>query len=79
MGFEQSVSWWCFERDNIDELDLITTIKDIGYTAVELLPDDKLEFATDHGLKIASHNLHRPLEEGVSHLKILGSDQTTIG
>ena len=23
MAIPQSVSWWCFERDDIDELDLI--------------------------------------------------------
>jgi hydroxypyruvate isomerase len=69
MTFEQSVSWWCFERDDIDELDLITTIKDIGYPAVELMPVDKFQLAVDHGLKIVSHGLHRPLEQGLSHTK----------
>jgi hydroxypyruvate isomerase len=69
MTFEQSVSWWCFQRDDIDEIDLITTIKDIGYTAVELMPVDKFQLAVDHGLKIATHGLHRPLEQGISHTK----------
>ena len=69
MTFEQAVSWWCFERDDIDELDLITTIKAIGYPAVELMPIEKFQLAVDHGLKIVSHSLHQPLEQGVSQPK----------
>lgn len=69
MTFEQSIAWWCFERDDIDEIDLINTIKDIGYPAVELMPVEKFQLAKDHGLKIVTHGLHRPLEQGVSHPK----------
>lgn len=69
MTFEQSVSWWCFERDDIDEIDLISTIKNIGYKGVELMPTEKFQLAKDHGLKIVTHGLHDPLEQGVSHPK----------
>lgn len=69
MTFEQSVSWWCFERDDIDEIDLISTIKNIGYTGVELMPVEKFQLAQDYGLKIVTHGLHDPLEQGVSHPK----------
>ena len=69
MRIRQSVSWWCFERDDIAELDLITTIKRIGYRAVELVPEDKMALAADHGLQIVTHGLHRPLEQGLSHAK----------
>lgn len=69
MTFEQSVSWWCFERDEIDEIDLISTIKNIGYMGVELMPPEKFQLAKDHGLKIVTHGLHDPLEQGVSHPK----------
>jgi len=69
MAFEQSVSWWCFERDDIDEQDLIDTIKDIGYPAVELVPEDKFQLVADNGLKIVAHGLHRPLEQGVAQTK----------
>ena len=69
MTFEQSVSWWCFERDDIDELDLIQTIKDTGYTGVELIPVEKFHLAQDNGLKMVSHRLHHPLEQGVSQPK----------
>ena len=69
MTIPQSVSWWCFERDDIDELDLIDTMKAIGYPAVELAPEDKFQLVTDHGLGIATHGLHQPLTQGISHPK----------
>ena len=69
MGFQQSVSWWCFEREDIDALDLISTIKAIGYSAVELAPEEKFQLLADHGLKNVTHGLHRPLEQGLSHPK----------
>lgn len=69
MTFKQSVSWWCFEREDIDELDLIKTIKDVGYPAVELVPEDKFQLVTDHGLDIVAHGLHAPLEQGIAHTK----------
>lgn len=71
MAFEQSVCWWCFERGDIDAVDLITTAKTIGYTSLELMPVDKFELAVDHGMKIVTHGLHRPLEQGVSHAKYM--------
>lgn len=69
MGIQQSVSWWCYEREDIDELDLISTIKAIGYPAVELVPEETMQLVVDHGLRIVAHGLHRPLEQGLSHAK----------
>lgn len=69
MTLKQSVSWWCFEREDIDEIDLLNTIKDIGYPALELAPVDKFQLIQDHGLDIVTHGLHRPLEQGVAHTK----------
>ena len=67
MSFEQSVSWWCYERRGIDENDLLREIKAIGYSAVELVPRHKFSLVRDHGLRIAAHQLHVPLEQGISH------------
>lgn len=69
MRIRQSVCWWCFERDDIDELDLIATIKAIGYRGVEIVPEDKMALVADHGLQIVTHGLHRPLEQGLSHAR----------
>lgn len=69
MAIPQSVSWWCFERDDIDELELLETIKAIGYAAVELAPADKFQLVADSGLGIAAQQLHVPLTQGISHGK----------
>ena len=69
MAFQQSVPWWCFERDDIDELALLAAIKAIGYAAMELVPEDKLQLVADQGLKIAAHGLHAPLTQGISQTK----------
>ena len=79
MAIPQAVSWWCFERDDIDELDLIETMKAIGYAAVELVPEDKFQLVTDHGLGIATHGLHQPLTQGISHPKYWDDIQKTGG
>ena len=69
MAFQQSVPWWCFERDDIDELALLAAIKAIGYAAMELVPEDKLQLVADQGLKIAAQGLHAPLTQGISQTK----------
>ncbi len=69
MAFEQSVCWWCYEGAGIAPLDLIQTAKAIGYTGLELVPEDQFALVRDQGLKIAAHRLHAPLEQGISHLK----------
>ena len=69
MAIEQSVSWWCFDRPEIDPVDLLQTAKAIGYTAMELVPVDKFALARDQGMKIAAHQLHVPVNQGISHPK----------
>ncbi|MCY4537362.1 MAG: TIM barrel protein [Chloroflexi bacterium] len=69
MAIPQSVSWWCFERDDIDPVDLLRTCKAIGYMAMELAPVEQFALVRDHGLEIAAHQLHVPLTQGISHPK----------
>ncbi len=69
MAFEQSVAWWCYAREDIDELDLIETCKAIGYTGLEMVPVEKFQLVRDQGMKIATHMLHVPLPQGISHTK----------
>lgn len=66
MGFEQSVAWWCFDREDIDALDLVDTLKASGYSAVELAPADKFQMVADRGLKIAADRLHESIERGIN-------------
>ena len=69
MGYEQSVCWWCYQREDIDENELLATAKSIGYAGFEIVPEEKFSLVADYGLKIAAHGLHRPLEQGISHRK----------
>ncbi len=69
MAFQHSVSWWCIARPERDPEDMLRTVKDIGYTALELVPVEQFPLARDHGLTIATHQLHVPLEQGISHDK----------
>ena len=69
MAFEQSVSWWCYDREDIDPAELLQTCKAIGYTAMELVPVEMFPLVRDSGLKIATHQLHVPLDQGISHGK----------
>ncbi len=69
MAFEQSVSWWCYVHLGVDPVDLLQTAKSIGYTAMEMVPVDQLALVRDQGMKIATHQLHVPLEQGISHSK----------
>ena len=69
MTYEQSVSWWCYSGLDIEPLELIQTCKAIGYTAFELVPVERFGLIRDQGMKIAAHQLHVPLEQGISHDK----------
>ena len=69
MAIEQSVSWWCYVYLGVDPVDLLQTAKSIGYTAMELVPVDQFALVRDQGMKIATHQLHVPLEQGISHTK----------
>lgn len=66
MGFQQSVSWWCFEDKGIAPQDLMRTIAEIGYTGIELLPPELFPLAKEHGLTISAHGGHGPLEVGLN-------------
>ncbi len=69
MAYEQSVSWWCYSMLGVDPVELLRTARAIGYTAMELVPVDQFALVRDQGMKIAAHQLHVPLEQGISHSK----------
>ena len=69
MAFEQSVSWWCYVGLGVEPVDLLRTARSIGYTAMELVPVEQFALVRDQGMKIAAHQLHVPLEQGISHPK----------
>jgi len=78
MAINQSFSWWCFAGSAVPDDVILSTAKKIGYQAVELLPDDKLQLALDHGLVVASHPGHRLALEGLNDLDCHADIEATI-
>lgn len=78
MPINQSFSWWCFAGRDVSDETILSKAKKIGYKAVELLPDDKLQMALDHGLTIASHPGHRLALEGLNDLACHADIEATI-
>ncbi len=66
MQIRQSFSWWCFAGRGLEPTSLLKSAKEIGYEAVELLPNDLLGAARDAGLVIASHPGHRDISSGLN-------------
>ena len=66
MAYEQSASWWCIARDNSDLADMLQTCRAIGYTAMELVPEEHFQLVHDAGMKIATHQLHGPIPVGIN-------------
>ena len=78
MPINQSFSWWCFAGGSVPDDVILSTAKGIGYQAVELLPNDKLQLAEEHGLVIASHPGHRLALEGLNDLDCHDAIEATI-
>jgi len=78
MPINQSFSWWCFAGRNVPDAEIFSAAAKIGYKAVELLPDDKLHLAAEHGLVIASHPGHRLTVEGLNDLDCHADIEATI-
>ena len=69
MAYEQSVSWWCYSLAGVDPIDCLETSLAIGYTGIELAPVEQFSLIRDRGMQIVAHQLHVPLEQGISHEK----------
>lgn len=63
---KQSVSWWCYEHTGIDPETLTRTIKEIGYTGIELVEPEYWPLVRNYGLEIVAYGAHRPLEDGLN-------------
>ena len=56
--YRQSVSWWCLVPALLSPQELVRAAAEIGYAAVELLPELYWPLAREHGLAIAAVNGH---------------------
>lgn len=64
-AFKQSVSWWCFEKIMQPD-DLLRACAEIGYAAVELVPQQYWPLVRRYGLEIASERGHGSLTNGLN-------------
>jgi hydroxypyruvate isomerase len=62
---KQGFSYWCFEN-LIEAKDLFEGAKEIGFAAVELLPERLFSLARDSGLQISAINGHTTIENGLN-------------
>lgn len=78
MPINQSFSWWCFASKDVEPGTVMKKAKEIGYKAVELLPNDMLHLAGEHGLVVASHPGHRLEVKGLNDLDCHAEIEATI-
>ena len=80
MSIKQSICWWCFDKLSPEELCRATV--DMGYAAVELVPEAHWPMVKDHGLAIAAIGGHGPLEDGLNkrsnHARIQGEIEANL-
>lgn len=63
---KQSVAWWCFEHCKLPPEEFARTLLNIGYEAVELVPQEYWPLLKKQGLAIASLAGHNSIEEGLN-------------
>jgi hydroxypyruvate isomerase len=62
---QRGFSYWCFEN-LIEARELFEQAKEIGFSAVELLPESLFSLARDSGLQISAINGHNSIEHGLN-------------
>lgn len=78
MSFKQSVSWWCYEGQDLAPEVLMSHIAKIGYEGVELLPPEQFQLAHEYGLEIVAINGHIPLEVGLNKRENFAAIETAV-
>ena len=63
---KNSLAWWCFNRPGVDPRNFFATAKQIGYSALELVPRDLWDAVREAGLVIAAHGGHVSLTDGLN-------------
>jgi len=66
--FKQSFAWWCVKDKISNPKEFFSSVKDIGYQGVEMLPHELWPVALDSGLAIVTESAGS-LTDGLSHLE----------
>jgi hydroxypyruvate isomerase len=75
---KHSVSWWCFAETGLTPQQLLQTIADTGYQAVELIEPELWPLAKKYGLGIASTNGGLSIEQGLNRREHQAQIERTI-
>jgi hydroxypyruvate isomerase len=75
---KHSVSWWCFAEMGLTPQQLLQTIADTGYQAVELIEPELWPLAKKYGLGIASTNGGLSIEQGLNRRQHHAQIERTI-
>src|SRR5262249_30996618 len=65
-GIKQSVAWWCFVRGEMTPEKLVRAAAEIGYTGVEIVPQEFWPLVRQHGLTISAISAHHSIAEGLN-------------
>jgi hydroxypyruvate isomerase len=65
-ALKQSVSWWCFVPEAMTPRAFLRTVANVGYEAVELVPQEYWPLVREHGLAIAAIDGHGSISEGLN-------------
>lgn len=63
---KQSIAWWCFAHKGMLPEQLVRTVAEMGYEAVELVDREYWPLVKNAGLTIASTGGHQSIEEGLN-------------
>jgi len=66
MNLQQSFTWWSFADRGAETDALLSGAASIGYSAVELIPQELWSRARHFGLQISAMNGHTSIEEGLN-------------
>ena len=65
---KQCFSWWSFANRGLDDAELLSEAKAIGYSGVELIDERLFNAAINAGLEIVTHNGHASIDDGLNNL-----------
>jgi len=63
---KQSFAWWAFGGRGVAAPEMLRAAREIGYSGVELIPQELWNAARDAGLRVVTHGGHASIESGLN-------------
>ena len=63
---KQSLSWWCFFRDDLTPEKLVSSAREMGYKAFDFVPPEHFDLVRDNGMTISLILGHDSLPDGMN-------------